>query len=98
LEVRPTKGLKVNVNAKREAIFGDESVAVNHVSLPNDGSRSGVLTGITLAGFCEVEMPSLDGKKHWYPIEDLSGQRGEQIVEDEIQLDEAEDDDGDSEE
>ena len=88
LEVKPSKGFKVKVNARREAIFGDESVAVNKVSLPNDGSRAGVLTGTTLAGFCEVDMPALDGKKHWYPIEDLTGEHGEAIVEDEVQLEE----------
>lgn len=80
------------VNAQREAVFGEESVAVKKVTLSNDGSRAGVLTGTTLAGFCEVEMPSLDGKKHWYPVEDLSGENGEQIVEEEIQIDEEEDD------
>jgi hypothetical protein len=93
LEVKPTKGLKVKVNAQREAIFGDESVRVNRIAIPNDGSKMGVLTGTTLAGFCEVDMPSLDGKKHWYPIGDLSGEHGEQIVEEEIQIDEEDEED-----
>jgi len=88
LEVKPAKGLKVKVNAQREAVFGDESVAVSKISLPDDGSRMGVMTGTTLAGYCEVEMPSLDGKKHWYPVGDLVGEKGELIVEDEIQIDE----------
>lgn len=92
MEVKPSKGLKVKVNAQREAVFGDESVTINRVSIPGDGNRMGTLTGVTLAGFCEVEMQALDGKRHWYPIGDLSGERGEQIVEDEIQIDEAEDD------
>ena len=90
LEVKPSKGLKVFVNAQREAVFGDESVGVSKVSLPHDGRRAGVLTGTTLAGFCEVEMPSLDGKKHWYPVGDLTGEHGEKVVEEEIQIDEEE--------
>ncbi|HYC11281.1 MAG TPA: hypothetical protein VEC02_01275 [Nitrososphaerales archaeon] len=95
MEVKPTKGFKVKVNARREAVFGEESVAVNKVSLPDDGSRVGVLTGTTLAGFCEVEMPGLDGKMHWYPMEDLAGEHGEAIVEDEFPIDQDEDGAGD---
>ena len=91
MEVKPSKGIRVFVNAQREAVFGDESVAIRKVSLPDDGSRKGVLTGTTLAGFCEVEMPALDGKRHWYPVDDLSGENGERIVEEEIQIDEIED-------
>jgi hypothetical protein len=92
MELKPSKGLKVTVNAEREAIFGDESVSVQKVSL-NDGSRAGVMTGQILAGFCEVEMQGLDGHKHWYPIDDLAGENGEKIVEEEIpiDLDESED-------
>jgi hypothetical protein len=97
LEVKPTKGLKVRVEAKKEAIFGDESVAVDRVTLPNDGSRIGVLTGVTLAGYCEVDMPSLDRRKHWYPIEEIFGEHGERLVEEEIQIDEGEDEEGDAE-
>jgi len=94
MELKPSKGLKVLVNAQREAIFGDESVSVQRVSV-NDGSRAGVLTGQALAGFCEVEMQELDGRKHWYPIDDLAGEHGEKIVEEEIpiELDEEGDDD-----
>lgn len=90
MEVKPSKGLKVLVNAQREAIFGDENVSVQRITL-NDGSRMGVMTGQVLAGFCEVEMQKLDGKKHWYPIDDLAGEHGEKIVEEEIpiELDEA---------
>ena len=80
------------VNAQREAVFEDESVSIKRTSLPDDGSKAGVLTGTTLAGFCEVEMPSLDGKKHWYPVKDLRGEHGEQIVEEEIPIDVEEDD------
>ena len=90
MEIRPAKGVKVRVNAKREAVFGEESVAVQSVSIP-DASRQGLLTGVTLAGFCEVEMPSLDHKKHWYPIDDLVGEGGEKIAEEEIQIDLEED-------
>lgn len=86
MELKPTKGVRVKVNAKREAVFEEESVSVRSVSIP-DGSRPGLLTGLTLAGFCEVEMPSLDQKKHWYPIDDIVGEGGEKIVEEEIEVD-----------
>ena len=85
MELKPGKGVRVRVVTKREAIFGDDSVTVRSVSIP-DASASGILTGVTLAGFCEVEMPSLDGKKHWYPISDLVGEKGERIVEEEIPI------------
>jgi hypothetical protein len=98
LEVKPTKGFKVKVSAHREAIFGDESVTINRITIPNDGGGTGILTGVTLAGYCEVDMPTLDGKKHWYPIEDLSGEHGEKIVEEEIQIDEEDEEEGDAEE
>jgi len=91
--LKPAKGLKVKVNADREAVFGEEAVQVRSVGFPNDGGRVGVLTGTTLAGYCEVEMASLDGKKHWYPIEGLAGEKGEKLVEEEIQLDEELEDD-----
>lgn len=81
------------VNAQREAIFGDESVSIRKVIL-NDGNKRGVMTGVTLAGYCEVDMPKLDGLKHWYPIDDLAGEHGEKIVEEEIPI---ELDEGDSE-
>ncbi|MDV3244519.1 MAG: hypothetical protein LYZ66_05010 [Nitrososphaerales archaeon] len=87
MELKPAKGLKVKVNAQREVVFGDESVDVRPVRLPGDGGRVGILTGANLAGYCEVEMPSFDGKKHWYPIEGLVGEKGEKLVEEEIQID-----------
>jgi hypothetical protein len=87
MEIKPSKGVKVLVNAQREAIFGDESVSIQKISL-NDGHRVGTMTGITLAGFCEVEMAKLDGKKHWYPIGDLVGEHGESVVEEEIEIEE----------
>ena len=85
MEIRPSKGLKVFVNAQREALFGDESVSVQRITL-DDGNRVGVMTGLNLAGFCEVEMQKLDGRKHWYPIDDLAGEQGEKIVEEEIPI------------
>ena len=85
MELKPAKGIKVKVNAVREAIFGDESVGVQKVTI-SDGSRSGVMTGRTLVGFCEVEMPKLDGRSHWYPVGDLTGEHGEKIVEEEIPI------------
>jgi hypothetical protein len=90
MELKPSKGIKVFVNAQREAIFGDESVSVQKVAI-NDGARTGIMTGRTLIGFCEVEMQNLDGHNHWYPIEDLAGEHGEKIVEEEIPIDVPED-------
>jgi hypothetical protein len=97
LELKPSKGIRVHVNAQREAIFGDESVTVQKAAIHN-GENAGVLTGHVLAGFCEVEMASLDGHKHWYPIDDLAGEHGEKIVEEEIQIDMDEGDEGPEEE
>lgn len=74
------------VNAQREAIFGDEAVSIRKIAI-NDGAKVGVMTGLTLAGFCEVEMQGLDGRKHWFPIDDLAGEHGEKIVEEEIPID-----------
>ena len=96
MELKPSKGLKVVVNAQREAIFGDESVNIEKIRL-EDGIRVGVMTGQVLAGFCEVEMQKLDGRKHWYPIDDLAGEHGEKIVEEEIPIEIPEDDDSEEE-
>ncbi len=90
MELKPSKGLKVKVNATREVIFEDESMSVKRVSLP-DKSRGGVLTGVTLAGYSQVTMPELDAKQHWYPIDSLIGEHGEKIVEEEIEVDLEED-------
>ena len=90
MELKPSKGLNVVVSAHREAIFGDESVSVQKVTI-NDGANSGVMTGRTLIGFCEVEMQKLDGHSHWYPIDDLAGEHGEKIVEEEIPIEMPED-------
>ncbi|MDE1853369.1 MAG: hypothetical protein KGI38_06440 [Thaumarchaeota archaeon] len=97
MELKPSKGLKVHVNAQREAIFGDESVSVQRITL-NDGDRVGVMTGRTLIGFCEVEMQKLDGHGHWYPIDDLTGEHGERIIEEEIPIEPDEERDEGSEE
>lgn len=93
MELKPTKGLKVKVSAQREAIFGDESLSVQRITL-NDGSKSGVMTGHVLAGFCEIECP--DGRKHWYPVEDLAGEHGEKFVEEQIPIDSDEGDTAES--
>jgi hypothetical protein len=85
MDMKPSKGVKVVVNASREAIFGEESVSVQKVAL-NDGNRAGTMTGLTLAGFCEVEMRKLDGRKHWYPIDGLEGEHGEKFAEEEIPI------------
>ena len=87
MDIKPSKGVKVVVNAQREAVFGDESVSIRKISL-NDGLKVGQMTGLTLAGFCEVEMTKLDGKRHWYPIGDLVGEHGEAVVEEEVPIEE----------
>jgi hypothetical protein len=92
METKPSKGMKVKVNAQREAIFGDESVSVQRVVM-NNGNNAGVMTGRTLVGFVEIE--GNDGHKHWFPIEDLTGEQGERFVEEEIPVDM---DEGDAEE
>jgi len=91
MELKPSKGLRVVVNAHREAIFGDESVSVQNVKIDN-GTNLGIMTGRTLIGFCEVEMQKLDGHNHWYPIDDLTGENGEKVVEEEIPIEIPEDD------
>ena len=90
MDLKPSKGIKVIVSAHREAIFGDESVSVQNVKIAN-GANLGVMTGRTLIGFCEVDMQKLDGHNHWYPINDLAGEHGEKIVEEEIPIEMPED-------
>ncbi len=85
------KDLKVRVNASREAVFGEESVEIKKITFKDEKSRTGSMTGVVLAGYCEVEMSNMDGKKHWYPIDDLVGEDGETIVEEEIKIDVEED-------
>ena len=96
MELKPAKGLKVRVQASREAVFGEEGVGIQKVSFGSEKNPLGTLTGMTLAGFCEVEMPDLDGKKHWYPIESLKGENGEKLVEEEVEIQAEEEEEDDS--
>ncbi len=79
--------MNVRVSASREAIFGEEGVEVRKVAPQEFENGVGLLTGRTLIGYCEVEMPSLDGGKHWYPVDQLRGEKGETIKEEEIPID-----------
>jgi len=92
MEVRPANGVKVSCDPTKEAIFGEDGVEVKKTTLPSGKHRLGVLTGRTLAGFAEVEMGGLDGKKHWYPTDELVTDKGEKIVEEEIVVEEPADD------
>jgi hypothetical protein len=92
MEAKPAKGLKVNCNPTREAIFGEDGVEVKKASVPAGKHRLGLLTGRTLAGFAEVEMTGLDGKKHWYPTDEMLTEKGEKVVEEEIPIEEPVDD------
>lgn len=91
MDVKPSNGLKVRVGANREAVFGEEGVEVKKISQLNDKDRAGTMTGRTLAGYGEVEMGQLDGKKHWYPIDQLLCENGDQVVEEEIVIETEED-------
>lgn len=88
MEIRPAKGLKVKCTPTKEAVFGEEGVEVKKTSVPLGKQTAGVLTGRTLAGFTEVEMAELDGKKHWYPTDEMLTEKGEKIVEEEIVIEE----------
>jgi hypothetical protein len=88
MEVRPAKGLKVDCNPTKEAVFGEEGVEVKKASIPAGKHRLGVLTGRTLAGFAEVEMVELDGKSHWYPTDEMLTDKGEKVVEEEMVIEE----------
>jgi hypothetical protein len=100
MEVKPTKGLKVKVSAAREAIFGEDGVEVKKISSPSGKAAAGTLTGRVLVGYAEVEMTALDGKGHWYPVDQMVTDKGEKIVEEEIAVEVPQDsgDSGDSEE
>lgn len=101
MEVKPTEGLKVKVKATKEAVFGEDGVEVKDVPSPADKGAAGVLTGKTLVGFAEVQMQALDGKKHWYPVDQMTTEKGEKVVEEEIPIEEpsgdAEEDGGEEE-
>jgi hypothetical protein len=84
MDVKPSKGLKVKINAAREAVFGEDGVEVKKISSPSGKAASGTLTGRTLVGYAEVEMTALDGKSHWYPVEQMLTDKGEKVVEEEI--------------
>ena len=88
MEVRPAEGLNVKCSPTKEAIFGEDGVEVKKATIPSDKHRLGVLTGRTLAGFAEVEMAALDGKKHWYPTDEMLTDKGEKVVEEEIVIEE----------
>ena len=90
-DVKPSKGLKVKVSATREAIFGEDGVEVKKVTAPPAKKALGTMTGRTLVGYAEVEMEALDGGKHWYPVDQLATEKGEKIVEEEIQVEIKED-------
>ncbi len=86
MEVKPTRGLKVKIEATREAVFGEEGVEIKKGPPLNGNNDLGVLTGRTLVGYCEVEMASLDGRKHWYPIEEMLAENGDSLKEEEIPI------------
>ncbi len=86
MDAKPSNGLKVNVNATREAVFGEDGVEVKSVATPSGNAASGVMTGRTLVGYTEVEMAGLDGKKHWYPVDQLTTEKGDKIVEEELPI------------
>jgi hypothetical protein len=92
MEVKPGKGIIVDCNPTREAIFGEDGVEMKKASIPAGKVRLGVMTGRTLAGFAEVEMESLDGKKHWYSTEEMLTDKGDKVVEEEIVIEEPADD------
>jgi len=92
MDVKPSNGLKVSVKATREAVFGEEGVEVKKVPTPAGAKAAGVLTGRTLVGYAEVEMQALDGNKHWYPVDQLTTEKGENVVEEEIPIEEPSDD------
>ena len=85
MDVKPSKGLKVKINASREAIFGEEGVEVKKVSSPGK-APSGTLTGRTLVGYAEVEVNGFDGKSHWYPVDQMLTESGEKVVEEEMNI------------
>jgi hypothetical protein len=95
MDVKPSKGLKVKVSASREAIFGEEGVEVKKVA---GKTNSGVLTGRTLVGYAEAEMKDLDGKNHWYPVDQMVTEDGDKVVEEEIAIEVPEDTEEEAEE
>jgi hypothetical protein len=86
------------VNAVREAVFGEDGVEVKKAVIPTGKNAAGTMTGRTLVGFAEVEMDALNGSKHWYPVEQLTTEKGEKIVEEEIVVEIKEDSSEDADE
>jgi hypothetical protein len=82
MDVKPSKGLKVKISASREAVFGEDGVEVKKIASPSE-KAAGTLTGRTLVGYAEVEM---DGKSHWYPVDQMLTDKGEKVVEEEIPI------------
>jgi hypothetical protein len=97
MDVKPSKGLKVKVNAAREAVFGEDGVEVKKIASPSGKEAAGTLTGRTLVGYAEVEMTELDGKGHWYPLDQMLTEKGEKVVEEEIAIEVPEDSEEDEE-
>jgi hypothetical protein len=97
MDAKPSSGLKVRVKATREAVFGEDGVEVRSIATPSGSVASGVMTGRTLVGFTEVEMAGLDGKKHWYPVDQLTTEKGDRIVEEELPIEAPADDGGEEE-
>jgi hypothetical protein len=83
MDVKPSTGLRVKVSASREAVFGEDGVEVKKVAA-TASKATGTLTGRTLVGYAEVEMESLAGSKHWYPVDQLTTEKGDRLVEEEI--------------
>jgi len=81
---KPEKGMKVVIKADREAIFGEEEVSVKKFFIPEGKKVTGTLTGNIIAGYCEVENTSIDGGRHWFPVDQLYTEKGEQLEEEEI--------------
>lgn len=96
MDVKPEKGVKVKIDASREAIFGEEGVEVKKVAAGK--TTSGTLTGRTLVGYAEVDVAGLDGKSHWYPVDQMLTEKGDKVVEEEIVIDVPEDSDSEEEE
>jgi hypothetical protein len=84
MDVKPSKGLKVKVNAAREAVFGEDGVEVKKVKPQAGKKATGTMTGRTLVGYAEVETDGPESSKHWYPVEQLTTEKGDTIVEEEI--------------
>jgi hypothetical protein len=97
MDVKPSGGLKVKVKATKEAVFGEDGVEVKQIATPSGKAASGVMTGRTLVGFSEIEMSGMDGKKHWYPVDQLTTEKGDKIVEEELPIEELAPDSGDEE-